>query len=347
MCHLLSPLLCSQLLLLLATSAPAEEPLRINGPTMGSYYSVVIDTPGQASQKQLQQDIEAIFARISSMMSTWDNNSEISRFNASDTCNWFPVSPEFAFVAAEALRVHELTEGSLDVTIAPLIDAWGFGSSGKKTIPPPEVIQTALRKIGSRHLQVRNDPPAIRRCVPGLQISLNSLAPGYAADLVSELLRARGLERHVVDVGGEIHAGRCKLNGAPWRLGVESPLGGLHTAVEMTDSSIATSGDYRNFFIINDRRYAHVLDPRSGYPVEDPPASVSVIHASAMTADAIATGMMVLGPQRGLQIARRQKLDVMFLVVHKDGSMEEFSVGRFADSEQPATPDQPSPKNSD
>lgn len=343
MCRLLSLLLCTQILLSLAATVSAEEPLRINGPTMGSYYSIVIDSPGQIDGQQLQQEIEAVFARISHMMSTWDKESEISRFNASDSCDWFPVSREFAFVAAEALRVHQLTEGSLEVTIAPLIDAWGFGSSGKKTVPPADVIQAALRKIGSRHLQVRNDPPAIRRDIRGLQISLNSLAPGYAADLVSELLQARGLERHVVDVGGEIHAGRSKQNGAPWRLGVESPLGGLHTTVEMTDRSIATSGDYRNFFMINERRYAHVLDPRSGYPVEDPPASVSVIHDSAMTADAIATAMMVLGPERGLRIARSQKLDVMFLVVHKDGSIKEFSAGQFAEQAESAAPD-PSPQ---
>lgn len=343
MCRLLSLLLCTQILLSLAATVSAEEPLRINGPTMGSYYSIVIDSPGQIDGQLLQQEIEAVFARISRMMSTWDKESEISRFNASDSCDWFPVSREFAFVAAEALRVHQLTEGSLEVTIAPLIDAWGFGSSGKKTVPPADVIQAALRKIGSRHLQVRNDPPAIRRDIRGLQISLNSLAPGYAADLVSELLQARGLERHVVDVGGEIHAGRSKQNGAPWRLGVESPLGGLHTTVEMTDRSVATSGDYRNFFMINERRYAHVLDPRSGYPVEDPPASVSVIHDSAMTADAIATAMMVLGPERGLRIARSQKLDVMFLVVHKDGSIEEFSAGQFAEQEESAAPD-PSPE---
>ena len=313
--------------------AAAQEPLRINGPTMGSYYSIVIDTPGETETRQLQQEVEAVFARINGMMSTWDGESEISRFNNSESLDWFPVSREFAEVTQEALRIYELTNGTLEITIAPLIEAWGFGRSGKKKVPPEQAINTALKSIGSQHLHVRQQPPAIRRDIPGLQISLNSLAPGYAADLVSELLQKRGLSRHVVDVGGELHVGMAKSGGDAWRLGVESPLGGLHCAVELTDNSIATSGDYRNFFVINGRRYAHVLNPHTGYPAEDPPASVSVIHRSAMTADAIATAMMVLGPQDGLELARRKKLDVMFLMVTTEGQVQEFSCGRFSDRE--------------
>lgn len=321
------PLVC---LLTVLSPVCAEEPLRISGETMGSYYSIVIDSPGSTDGDLLQKDIEQIFADINRQMSNWSKDSEISKFNESRSTDWFPVGQQFATVTAEAKRLHAVTGGKLDVTVAPLIELWGFGRNKVKRVPSDEQLKAAMESVGMQHVEVRLDPPAIRKLKPEISINLASLAPGFAADEVSKLLRERGLKSHVVDVGGENLAGEAKASGDAWRLGVESPLGGLHKVVELTNKAIATSGDYRNFFVIDGRRYSHILDPSTGRPVENPPASVSVIHQSCMTADALGTAMMVLGPEEGLKLAKTLNVDVLFLDVARDGRLAEQSTGIFA-----------------
>ena len=191
-------------------------------------------------------------------------------------------------------------------------------------------IQAALKFVGMQHVEVRQDPPAIRKNMPEIQVSFSALAPGYAADEVCDILRSHQLRSYVVDVGGENRAGEAKASGDAWRLGVESPLGGLHKVVELTNQSIATSGDYRSFFMAGGKKYSHVLNPKTGRPMEHPPASVSVIHESCMTADGLATAMMVLGPEKGIELAKTVGVDVMFLDLTKEGMLTEQSIGVFA-----------------
>jgi thiamine biosynthesis lipoprotein len=311
----------------------AAEPMRLSGRTMGSYYAMSIDNPGTADAREIQAEIEAKLEDINRQMSTWDESSEISKFNRSTSTDWFPVSHDFAIVVQEAIRLNHLSKGAMDVTIGPLIDVWGFGKEKRKSVPAENEIRAALARVGSSQLEVRMDPAAIRKTQANVQISLSCLAPGYAADVISELLAERGLKAHVVDIGGENRAGSSKSDGSPWRLGVESPLGGLHKVIPLTEMAIATSGDYRSFFVAEGRRYSHVIDPRSGYPVENPPASVSVIHSSCMTADGFATAMMVTGSEAGLKIAREAGIDVMFQDVDSNGTLKESSSGIFRDVE--------------
>jgi thiamine biosynthesis lipoprotein len=313
-------------------AAMADEPLRISGRTMGSYYAISIDQPGNADAERLQRDIDSLLENLNRQMSTWDDASQISQFNRLQSTEWFPVGQEFADVTAEALRLHQLTSGALDITLAPLIEAWGFGRSRRPRIPTDAEIEAALAEMGPQHLEVRATPPAIRKRRPSLQISVNALAPGFAADRIAALLDSRGLKSHVVDVGGENLAGAAKRSGEPWRIGVESPLGGLQRVLPLVDMAAATSGDYRNFREINGRRYSHMLNPRTGRPVDNPPAAVSVLHPSCMTADGLATALMVLGPDTGLKLARQLELDVMFLDVTADGKLTEQSTGRFVEA---------------
>jgi thiamine biosynthesis lipoprotein len=316
----------------LSAVTAADEPLRISGRTMGSYYAITIDQPGSADAARLQRDIEQLLAELNRQMSTWDDASQISQFNSSRSSDWFPVSREFAEVTAEALRLHQLTSGALDITLAPLIEAWGFGRSRRPRVPSDAEIAAALAEMGPQHLEVRPDPPAIRKLRPALQISVNALAPGYAADRIAGLLNARGLKSYVVDVGGENLAGEAKRSGEPWRIGVESPLGGLQHVLPLTSMAAATSGDYRNFREIDGRRYSHVLNPRTGRPVEAPPAAVSVLHPSCMTADGLATALMVLGPDAGIRLAERVGFDAMFLDLDKDGKLVEKATARFLEA---------------
>ena len=224
----------------------------------------------------------------------------------------------------------------MDVTVSPLVDLWGFGKNKRRTLPTDEEIEAALKFVGMQHVEVRLDPPAIRKHLPEIQISFSALAPGYAADDVCRILRSHQLKSYVVDVGGENRAGEAKASGDAWRLGVESPLGGLHKVVELTNQSIATSGDYRSFFMAGGKKYSHVLNPKTGRPVEHPPASVSVIHESCMTADGLATAMMVLGPEKGTELAKTVGVDVMFLDLSQNGMLIEQSIGVF--SEEQTTP---------
>ena len=315
-----------------ASFAAADEPLRISGKTMGSYYAIVIDSPVNADARQLQKEFETRFADINRQMSTWDEASEISQFNRSASTDWFTVGNDFAVVVQEAKRLHVLTEGTLDCTVAPLIDAWGFGVTKRRKIPSDEEISNALKNVGMQHLEVRIEPPSIRKAIPDLQLNLSSIAPGYAADEVCRILHSRNLKAHIVDVGGENRAGDAKAEGDAWRVGIESPLGGdLYKVVELTDNAIATSGDYRNFFVAGGKKYSHILDPKTGRPVEDPPACVSVVHHSCMTADGLGTAMMVLGRDRGIALARRCEVDVMFLDVDSSGKIVESSIGIFSD----------------
>jgi thiamine biosynthesis lipoprotein len=299
---------------------------------MGSHYIVTIDSPGDVDADSVQQEIETRFEDINRQLSNWDPQSEISRFNASDSLDWYPVGADVVTIAREAGRLHELTGRALDPTLAPLIEAWGFGASQPRVAPGDAQISEALQRVGWRHVEIRADPPAIRRLRPGVQLNLSSLAPGFAADEVGRILRRRGLKSYVIDVGGETLAGESRRSGAGWRLGVESPLGGLERVVEVTSQAIATSGDYRNVRLVNGRRVSHILDPATGRPVENPPAQVSVLHSSCMTADGLATAMMVLGTERGLELAEQLQVDVMFLEVSDNGEISERSTGRFRES---------------
>lgn len=308
----------------------ALEPLQLNGPTMGTHYSIVIDSPGDdLDAANLQRKVESRLAEVNQQMSTWDDSSEISKFNQSTSTDWFSVSPEFALVTAEAKRIHKLTDSAFDPTVAPLINLWGFGDRRQQTIPDSASIADAMNSTGMQHLTVRIDPPALKKSIAELQLNLSAIAKGYAVDAITELLAAEDLPSFVVDIGGENRTGTAKASGDEWKLGVESPLGGLHRVVKLTQSSIATSGDYRNFFEMDGVTYSHAIDPTTGWPVKNPPASVSVVHKSCMSADAWATAMMVLGAEQGIAMAEANDLSVMFQAV-TDDTITESSSGLFA-----------------
>lgn len=310
--------------------------IAIRGETMGTYYAVTIDGADEAETDAVRDAVEADLAEVNRQMSTWDSESEISRFNRSTTTDWFDVSAGFAVVVEESRRIHTLTDGAFDPTVAPLIDLWGFGASRRRDIPTDAEIAQALQYTGMDLIDVRRDPPALRKRDARVQLNLSAIAKGYAVDRVSQTLAAAGYTAFVVDIGGENRAGQAKADGSPWRLGVESPLGGLFHVLEVTETSVATSGDYRNYFERDGIRYAHAIDPETGRPLREPPASVSVVTPFCMTADALATALMVMGPERGMALAGREQLSVMFLDV-QDGAVVARRSGLFV---QPATVDE-------
>jgi len=313
------------------TAAHAEQ--AIVGSTMGTYFRVTLYArPLGLTDETVQAAVEDPLARVDALMSTYREDSEVSRFNRSRETDWFPVSSETAVVVAEALRVFEESEGAFDITVGPLVDLWGFGpSAGTDQIPRPEKIAGLLESIGSRHLQVRLNPPALKKDLGTLQIDLSGIAKGFAVDAIAEELEDLGIANYLVDVGGEMRAGGEKGNGQPWKIAIERPTAGqrsIQSTLALQDRALATSGDYRNYFEVEGRRYSHEIDPRKGQPIQHPLVSVSVLDSSCMRADAWATALIILGPVEGQALAEKAGLPTV-LIIREGADFREIETAGF------------------
>ncbi len=293
------------------------------GSTMGTTYSVkAVLTPELRSQEEhIAQAIALQLDDVNQKMSTYRNDSELSRFNQSTSTEPFAVSRETAEVVAVALKVSEASDGAFDVTVGPLVNAWGFGPPEVGEGSPSDEELAALReRIGYRKLSVDVEACTIRKARPDVYCDLSAIAKGYASDKVAAALAEFGVDNYMVEVGGEVRVGGQKLDGSPWRIAVEKPDPSarvIERVLELTDVALATSGDYRNFFMKGGMRFSHTIDPRTGRPVAHRLASVSVLHAECALADAYATAIMVLGPEEGFAMAEREGLAAL-LLVHDD-----------------------------
>jgi len=292
---------------------------------MGTTWNVRITAPDLA-EEQLREGIQAVLDRIETRMSTYRPDSELSRFNRAQVTDWFPVSAETAKVVAEAVRIGTLTDGAFDITVGPLVDLWGFGPDfHPDRIPAQGLIDAALAHTGYQKVKVRMDPPALRKTGPGIQIDLSGIAKGYAVDAVTAYLRQLGVKNFMVEVGGEVRVAGHKSDGQAWHIAIERPAdegSAVERILSLTNQGMATSGDYRNFFFLAGVRYSHTIDPHTGWPVRNHPASATVVHTSTMTADALATAMLVLGRERGLALAQREGLAVFLIERNKQGFKE-------------------------
>ena len=305
------------------------------GATMGTTYSVKVAS-GELSEErpaELQALIEGELEDVNAKMSTWDEASELSRFNRHRETSAFTVSPSTFEVAAEALAIWKLTGGALDITLGPLIDAWGFGATGSVPDLGEARVAELLSRVGTDKLAIEPEGPALRKLRPEVECNVSSLAKGYAVDRVTEALFAEGLADVWVEVGGEVRALGRNAEGRIWRLGIERPDtvpggppgSGLQRIVPLADAAVATSGDYRNYRERDGVRFSHIIDPRTGWPIRHRLASVSVVHPRCMTADALATALLVLGPEEGLELARRENLAVLMLIREGDAFIERMT----------------------
>jgi FAD:protein FMN transferase len=312
---------------LVGRSSGVGEGIVLSGASMGTSYRVSIprlatDISVEAISRGVRQALE----RIDAAMSTYRTDSEISRFNRAAPEQWFPVSADTWRVAAAAIAVARLTEGAFDPTIGPLVDLWGFGPTGPAVrMPAPAIIAQKLRQTGYGALEAQREPAALRKRREGLSVDFSGIAEGYAVDEVARALMRSGLAHFLVELGGEIRCHGSNAAGRPWSVAVEPPtLAGARPdrQVELADAAIATSGDYRKFFIANGRRYSHVIDPRTGWPVRHSPSSVSVIGSSAMQCDALATALLVMGREAGLAFAERRDIAALFIARAQAGFSE-------------------------
>lgn len=317
------------------------------GPTMGTSYAVKVvaeESIPTAEQEEIQRLITAELERINGRMSTYLADSEISRFNQHLSLEPFAVSAETGQVIAVALEIGRASGGAFDITVGPLVDAWGFGP--QIDVPPrlpQERIDELLTQVGGDKLIL--DATSVRKLHPELVVDLSAIAKGYAVDRVVESLAERGWSDLLVDIGGEVRALGRNPDGEVWRLGIERPRfdlegpverGAVQIIVPLDDLAMATSGDYRNYREVDGERLSHILDPRDGLPVRHRLSSVSVVHRQCMNADAWATALLVLGPDEGLRLAREQGLAAFFLVREPDGSFSSRATAEFDALRAPA-----------
>jgi thiamine biosynthesis lipoprotein len=286
---------------------------------MGTGYMIrVAAWPPGLDTDALQARVEGELAAVNAAMSTYDPEAEISRFNRYRGDDWFPVSPALAATVAAAARISAQTGGAFDVTIGPLVDAWGFGATGARPAPPAAAeLRAARAAVGMDGVTVRLEPPALRKARPSVHLDLSAIAKGHAVDRLAGVLQAAGVTGYLVEIGGELRTAGRRHDGEPWRVGIEQPVAGgrrVQRALPMLrDGAVATSGDYRNFFEVDGQRYAHIIDPRTGMPVPDGLASVTVIARECLLADAWATGLSVLGAADGYALAAELGLAALFI----------------------------------
>jgi FAD:protein FMN transferase len=322
--------LAGWLLLVVAACSPqgaSREQVEVDGLAMGTSWSVKLAAPPSTLDREaLGKAVAARIEAIEQAMSTYRQDSELSRFNAHGGQDWFAVSPELCFVVASALSVSRRSGGAFDVTVGPLVELWGFGSAAPRAAPPEAArIAAVQRDVGYHKLRADCARPALRKTSPGVQVDLSAIAKGYAVDAVAELLDAQGYGNYLVEIGGEVRARGRNGSAAPWAIGIEAPDRGrraVERIVRLDNMAMATSGDYRNFFAYDGVYYSHTIDPRTGAPTQHALAEVSVVTTSTTDADAWATALLVLGTTEGRRLADELGLAVLFQERGPDGTRE-------------------------
>ncbi|MEO2177401.1 MAG: FAD:protein FMN transferase, partial [bacterium] len=294
------------------------------GNTMGTTYSV--KTAAGAEEGALEAEIKTRLQKINNLMSTYLPDSELSRFNQSPVGEPFELSAETRRVLEMAIQVNQMSNGKFDVTVGPLVNLWGFGpESGDQTVPTEEEIETALTRVGMDKLHLKGN--YITKSI-NTYVDLSAIAKGFGVDEIAAILDARGIEDYLVEIGGELRAHGLNDRGQPWRIAVEKPdvfQRAPFKAIDVRNQAMATSGDYRNFFEVKERRYSHTLDPTTGYPVDHNVASVTVLTTETAMADGLATAINVMGVEAGLTMAEQHNLAVLVIINTEDGFAERHS----------------------
>ena len=309
-------------------AADVGEVETLSGRTMGTTYTVRFVRDETTDLEAMQAEIDRRLELVNDQMSTYREDSEISRFNRYDGTDWFEVSADTASVVARALEISEQSDGAFDVTVAPLVNLWHFGPEEHDArLPDAAAIAAAREHTGYKKLQARLDPPALKKSDSKLTVDLSAIAKGYGVDVVWETFDQTNC---MVEIGGEVRVRGAKPNGDGWVIGIEAPLVGvreLQNLVELSDAALASSGGYRNFFEHKGKRYSHTIDPRTGRPVEHDLLAVSVLSDDCMTADALATTAIVLGPEAGYAWLVERKVPALLLVAEGDEVVEKETPG--------------------
>ncbi|MCK4903157.1 MAG: FAD:protein FMN transferase [Candidatus Marinimicrobia bacterium] len=313
-----------------------NQTITINGITMGTTYSIkIIDNlPQHIDINSVKTKIDSVLQVVNQQMSTYILDSEISRFNRLISKDWFPISNEFYDVIVMAQEISRLTNGAFDITVGPIIDLWGFGRELNQSNwqPPTEQeIEETIKSIGFNNIVVGKN--SIKKVNPDIKIDLNAIAKGYGVDAVFGLLSNLGHTDVLVEIGGEVRCSGYNNEGEYWKIGIDKPMLDIQPGIELQavisldNKALATSGDYRTYFKYNGKLFSHIIDPVTGYPAQNNVASVSVIAPNCMTADALATALMVMRKE-GIELINSLD-DVEAMIIIRTDENEFNSVESF------------------
>jgi len=310
----------------------APKAIALTGYTMGTSYHIKVVGDDLPSSDSLQKEVDELLVGVNNVFSTYLESSEVSQLNAYNGMEWREMSEEFVSLTEMALELSRITEGAYDVTVGPLVNLWGFGPSFTEgDIPDDADIQRALAKIGYESVVLDIAANKLKKLTPDIYIDFSSIAKGYGVDQVAELIVSKGYLNYMVEIGGEMRVSGINGEGVRWRIAVEKPdssTRAIQRVIQLSNTAIATSGDYRNFFTKDGQRFSHTLDPVTGSPVQHSLASVTVLSPSSALADGWATAFMVLGAKKGHALAIENELAVLFLV--KNGAnIEEIMTPHF------------------
>jgi thiamine biosynthesis lipoprotein len=312
----------------------------IEGRTMGTTYQVKIIAGNSRDVSGLKEKIDKRLAEVNQSMSTYLPDSEISRFNAMrQTGARLKISSDFYRVMRSAENIYRLSEGAWDGTVGPLVDLWGFGRRGMRNdVPSPKEISKLLASVGFDNIRIE-EPGLLSKNKADVTLDLSSIAKGYGVDALAALVEERGFKNYLVEIGGEVFASGVRQDGRPWRIGINRPrkdaaVNDVYTVVDLQNRAFATSGDYRNFFEVNGVRYSHVINPKTGYPVSNGVVSVSIVAGDCASADGLATAIMVMGHQKGLDLVNRlENVEGLIVVEVQDGDLVDFLSSGFQTSD--------------
>jgi thiamine biosynthesis lipoprotein len=311
------------LLLLLASCSDISAPRdwHADGKTMGSSYSVQIaDCPESLCSSKLAEQIDLRLRRMDNQYSHYSAASEVSQFNQHASREWFPASHELVEIVELARAVSQRSNGAFDITIAPAVNAWGFGPDQSTLPPDSESLIQSRADTNYLSLLTRRSPAGLRKLQPELEIDLSAIAKGYAIDQIAFMLEFAGARNFIVEIGGELRMAGVRADANPWRVGIESPDSKLNIEfiIQPGDNAVATSGDYRNYYVLDGVRVSHTIDPATSAPVNHTLTSVTVVDPLTANADAWATALMVMGPQRGFEFAEANGIAALFLTRGED-----------------------------
>lgn len=293
----------------------------INGKTMGTTYSVMlVSTPDEnMSLDELKLKIDKRLQEINQLMSTYIADSELSLLNLSPAAEKKELSDETLFVIKRAVELHALSHGMLDITVGPLVNLWGFGPEQRPNkTPSAESIDEVRKYVGIDKFTLEGKN--IVKQHDKVYIDLSTIAKGYAVDQISELLLDLSIDNFLVEIGGEMRVSGTKPNHQNWFIAIEKPISGqraVQKTLSVTDAAIASSGDYRNYFEEDGKRYSHLINPNTAMPIGHNLVSVTVVANTAIDADGLATALIVLGAEKGLALAEKENIAALF--ISKDG----------------------------
>lgn len=316
----------------LASCSEPEPEVKVteaSGQTMGTYYKVTVYGDSPVDEEELKELAEEAFQQVIDAISTFDGNSEISRFNKRDSTEPMLISPYLADVIEYGRKMSIELEGTMDFTVSPLVDLWGFGPLGKyTTIPTDEQIREVLAYVGFEKYELERTHEGKAFLVkkdPRVQLDLSTIGEGLGVDLVYDRLFELGARNFLISVAGASKGVGVNAKGVPFRIGIEQPSTdgsgrAVHTVVCPNGMAMSTAGSYRNFYEEDGKYYSHVIDPLTGRPVDHKTVSVTVIDRSAMITDAIDTGLMVMGAQKALEWADMHEKAIFVIEVDDDGN---------------------------